>query len=83
MQYIEWDEQHGDPRPKPGSRYYRATKVRAFSFDQRDKNKHNIISQVKLEQDLTLKSKEEEQDGGPRAARKGAPQSQQDRSQES
>ena len=59
VHYMGRGELHGDSRPKPASGYHRATKVKAFSFDQRDQNKHKTISQVKLEQDLALKAKEE------------------------
>jgi len=61
VHYMGRGELHGDSRPKPASGYHRATKVKAFSFDQRDQNKRKTISQVKLEQDLALKAKEEEE----------------------
>ena len=61
VHYMGHGDLHGDSRSKPASGYHRATKVKPFSFDQRDQNKRKTISQVKLEQDLSLKKKEEEE----------------------
>ena len=61
VHYMGLGNLHGDSRPKPASGYHRATKVKAFSFDQRDQNKRKTISQVKLEQELALKAVEEEE----------------------
>ena len=60
VHYMGHGNLHGDSRPEPASGYHRATKVKPFSFDRRDKNKRKTISQVKMEQDLALKKKEDE-----------------------